>query len=266
MIKKIYLCLFLLIFGNSATLGVEFIGNFTEGGMIKGKVISGSKVFLDKKKLKISKNGYFVFGIGIGKSKNVLIEIEENKKLKIFRKKIKKRIFLTQKISGLPKKMVTPGKKELDRIAKEQIFFNTMRSINSDNEFFYYKFIKPATGVISGKFGSKRILNGKPRRPHLGLDIANKKGTPIKATANGVVTLAKENLYFTGGTIAIDHGHSVTSVYYHLNSLNVAKGQKIYQGEMIGTMGSTGRSTGDHLHFGIYWGRTALDPELVLKN
>ena len=266
MIKKIYLCLFLLFFENTATLGVEFIGNFTEGGMIKGKVIPGSKVFLDKNTLKISKNGYFVFGISIGRKKNILIEIEENKKLKVFRKKIKKRIFLTQKINGLPKKMVTPGKKELDRIAKEQIFFNTMRSINSNNEFFYYKFTKPATGVTSGKFGSRRILNGKPRRPHLGLDIANKKGTAIKATANGVVTLAQKNLYFTGGTIAIDHGHGVTSVYYHLDSLNVTKGQQIFQEDLIGTMGSTGRSTGDHLHFGIYWGQIALDPELVIKN
>lgn len=266
MIKKIYLCLIFLIFESSASFGIEFIGNFTEGGIIKGKVIPGSKVFLDKKKLKISKNGYFVFGISIGRSKDVLIEIEENKKLKVVRKKIKKRIFSTQKINGLPKKMVTPGKKELDRIRKEQTFFNTMRSINSSNEFFYYKFTKPATGITSGKFGSRRILNGKPRRPHLGLDIANKKGTAIKATANGVVTLAQKNLYFTGGTIAIDHGHRITSVYYHLNSLNVTKGQKVSQGDLIATMGSTGRSTGDHLHFGIYWGQTALDPELVLKN
>jgi len=266
MIKKIYLCLFLLVFTNSSSLGVEFIGNFTEGGIVKGKVTPGSKFFLDKKKLKLSKNGYFVFGISKDRRKDILIEIEENKKLKVFKKKIKKRIFLTQKINGLPKKMVTPGKKELDRIAKEQIFFNTMRSVNSNNEFFFYKFTKPADGVISGKFGSQRILNGKPRRPHLGLDIANKKGTAIKATANGVVTLAQNNLYFTGGTIGIDHGHGVTSVYYHLDSLNVIKGQKVSQGDLIGTMGSTGRSTGDHLHFGIYWGQTALDPELVLKN
>jgi len=162
--------------------------------------------------------------------------------------------------------MVTPGKKALERIKKEQVFFNQMRSVNSNNEFFYSKFLKPATGIISGKYGSRRVLNGKPRRPHMGLDIANKKGTSIYATAEGVVTLAQKNLYFTGGTIGIDHGHGITSVYYHLNSLNVTKGQKVSQGEVIGAMGSTGRSTGDHLHFGIYWKQIALDPELALKN
>ena len=162
--------------------------------------------------------------------------------------------------------MVTPGKKALERIKKEQVFFNQMRSVNSNNEFFYSKFLKPTTGITSGKYGSQRVLNGKPRRPHMGLDIANKKGTSIYATAEGVVTLAQKNLYFTGGTIGIDHGHGITSVYYHLNSLNVTKGQKVLQGEVIGAMGSTGRSTGDHLHFGIYWKQIALDPELALKN
>jgi len=121
-------------------------------------------------------------------------------------------------------------------------------------------------GIISGGFGSQRILNGKPRRPHLGMDIANKKGTPIKASASGTVTLAKKDLYFTGDTIGIEHGHGITSVYYHLNSINVVEGQKIIQGDIIGTMGSTGRATGDHLHFGIYWIKNPVDPELVLKN
>ena len=100
----------------------------------------------------------------------------------VFSKKVKKSVFLTQKINGLPKKMVTPGKKALERIKKEQVFFNQMRSVNSNNEFFYSKFLKPATGIISGKYGSQRVLNGKPRRPHMGLDIANKKGTVCTQT------------------------------------------------------------------------------------
>ena len=119
---------------------------------------------------------------------------------------------------------------------------------------------------MSGSFGSQRILNGKPKNPHLGMDIANKKGTTVRAAASGVVTLSHKDLYYTGGTVAIEHGHGITSVYYHLNSVGVLHGQKISQGEIIGTIGSTGRATGDHLHFGIYWSQIALDPELVLKN
>jgi murein DD-endopeptidase MepM/ murein hydrolase activator NlpD len=266
MIKKIFLCCLLLFCLNTSSYSIEFFGKFTEGGIVKGKVSPNSELFLDKKKLTISRNGYFIFGIEKGRTKNIAIKIITNGESQVFSKKVKKRVFLTQKINGLPKKMVTPGKKALERIRKEQIFFNQMRSIDSNNEFFYSKFLKPATGIISGKYGSQRVLNGKPRRPQMGLDIANKKGTSIQATAEGVVTLAQKNLYFTGGTIGIDHGHGITSVYYHLNSLNVKKGQKVLQGDVIGTMGSTGRSTGDHLHFGIYWKQIALDPELALKN
>ena len=266
MIKKIFLIFFTIACLSTSSHGIEFFGKFTEGGIVKGKVSPNSELFLDKRKLKISKNGYFIFGIKKGRTKDIKIKILTKGESQTFSKKIEKRFFLIQKINGLPKKMVSPGKKALERIKKEQVFFNEMRSVNSDNEFFYSKFLKPTTGITSGKYGSQRILNGKPRSPHMGLDIANKKGTSIQATAGGIVTLAQKNLYFTGGTIGIDHGHGITSVYYHLNSLNVSKGQKVSQGEAIGTMGSTGRSTGDHLHFGIYWKQLALDPELVLKN
>jgi len=144
--------------------------------------------------------------------------------------------------------------------------FDNMRSVNSDSDYFYKKFIRPAEGIISGRFGSQRILNGELRNPHLGLDIANKKGTPVISTADGVVTIAEKDLYFTGGTIAIEHGHGVTSLYYHLDSLSVKIGQKVTQGQLIGTIGSTGRSTAPHLHFGIYWTKIPVDPELVLTD
>ncbi len=265
MIKKIFLSIFLLIFFSKISFSVEFQGDFAEGALIKGKVSPSGKIFLDKEVLKVSSNGLFVFGIEKGK-KNILIEVRENGEKKVFNKKIKQRKFSVQKINGLPKKMVSPGKEEMTRIKKEQVFFDRMRSINSNSEFFYSKFLRPAEGVVSGVFGSQRILNGKSRNPHLGLDIANKKGTPIRATADGVVTLAEKNLYFTGGTIAIEHGHGVTSVYYHLDSLSVKTGQKISQGQLIGMMGATGRVTGAHLHFGIYWKKTPVDPELVFKN
>ena len=263
--NKFFIYLFLFFFINSYSYSLDFKGEFTEGALIKGKANKETKIFIDNQPLKISKTGLFVFGIEKGK-KNIVIDVYEKDEKKTLIKKIKKRNFLVQKINNLPKKMVTPGKKELERIKKEQVFFDKMRTVNSDDIFFYSSFIRPAEGIISGRFGSQRILNGKPRRPHLGMDIANKKGTPIKASASGTVTLAKKDLYFTGDTIGIEHGHGITSVYYHLNSINVVEGQKIIQGDIIGTMGSTGRATGDHLHFGIYWIKNPVDPELVLKN
>jgi murein DD-endopeptidase MepM/ murein hydrolase activator NlpD len=267
MINKIFINIILLIFFfNNVSFGIELQGNFAQGGLIKGKIEPGAKVFLDKKQIKVSSNGYFVFGIEKNRKQNILLEVHNNGEKKVLDKKVKKRNYLVQKIEGLPTKMVTPGKEEMIRIQNEQVLFDNMRSVNSDSDYFYKKFIRPAEGIISGRFGSQRILNGEPRNPHLGLDIANKKGTPVISTADGVVTIAEKDLYFTGGTIAIEHGHGVTSLYYHLDSLSVKIGQKVTQGQLIGTIGSTGRSTAPHIHFGIYWTKVPVDPELVLTD
>ena len=162
--------------------------------------------------------------------------------------------------------MVTPNENDMLRIKAEAKLINTAKLIDSNNIFFYTDFAKPVEGIITGKYGNQRILNGEPRRAHYGIDIAAKKGTPVKSPANGVVTLVEKNLYFTGGTIFIDHGHGVNSIYSHLETVNVQKGQSVVKGDVIATVGSTGRSTGPHLDFRIYWKDVAVDPELVLKN
>ena len=123
----------------------------------------------------------------------------------------------------------------------------------------------PVNGIISGVYGSQRILNGIPKWPHYGIDIAAKKGTKIKSAGSGVVTMAEPDLYYTGGTIIMDHGHGISTIYSHLNDLYVKIGDEVSQGEIIGTVGSTGRSTGPHLDFRINWFQTRLDPMSVLK-
>ena len=123
----------------------------------------------------------------------------------------------------------------------------------------------PVNGIISGVYGSQRILNGKPKWPHYGIDIAAKKGTKIMSSASGVVTMAEKDLYYTGGTIIMDHGHGISTIYSHLEKLDVKVGDKVKQGEIIGTVGSTGRSTGPHLDFRINWFQTRLDPMSVLN-
>ena len=131
--------------------------------------------------------------------------------------------------------------------------------------FFKEKFIMPVEGIISGVYGSQRILNGKPRWPHYGIDIAAKQGTMIKSSGTGVVTMAEDDLYYTGGTVIMDHGHGISTIYSHLENVLVSVGDRINQGDIIGTVGSTGRSTGPHLDFRINWFQTRLDPMSVLN-
>ena len=123
----------------------------------------------------------------------------------------------------------------------------------------------PVEGIISGVYGSQRILNGKPKWPHYGIDIAAKQGTMIKSSASGTVTMAEDDLYYTGGTIIMDHGHGISTIYSHLESVMVSVGDKINQGDIIGTVGSTGRSTGPHLDFRVNWFQTRLDPMSLLN-
>ena len=122
------------------------------------------------------------------------------------------------------------------------------------------RFQWPVEGRISGVYGSQRILNGIPKRPHFGIDIAAPAGTPIRAPAVGLVTLAADDHYYTGGTVILDHGHGLTSAFLHLQEVRVAPGQTVAQGEVIGTLGATGRATGPHLDWRINWFDQRLDP------
>ena len=145
------------------------------------------------------------------------------------------------------------------------IFLQNFDGIGAMILFFKNQFIMPVEGIISGVYGSQRILNGKPKWPHYGIDIAAKKGTMIKSSGSGTVTMAEDDLYYTGGTIIMDHGHGISTIYSHLENVLVSVGDKINQGDIIGTVGSTGRSTGPHLDFRINWFQTRLDPMSVLK-
>ena len=262
-LKIIYL--FFLLNLNSS-YSAEFKGEFKQGSFIIGITKPGSKVIIDKTEVKITNDGYFVFGLGRDRKNNVLIKIINNKEVKIIEKKIFKKKYKVQKIDGLAKKLVTPPKEVYERIRKDNILIGKARTINSDLIFFKNKFKVPLEkSIITGVYGSQRILNGKPRRPHFGLDFAAKEGTPIKAMLDGVVTLAESNLYFTGGTIIFDHGHGISTLYMHLRDVGVTNGQIVKQGDIIGTVGKTGRSTGPHLDIRLNWFDVKLDPETVLK-
>ena len=251
----------ILLFITTSSFAVTFEGKFIQGSFILGKTESGSKVFIDKKKVKVTSDGYFAFGLARDRKNDIVIKINEKKIIK----KVFKRKYKIQRIDGLEEKKVTPPEEVYERIKRENKWIGEARAINSDLVFFKNKFINPLeNAIITGVYGSQRILNGKPKWPHYGIDFAAKEGTKIKAMLDGVVTLAEPDLFYTGGTLIFDHGHGISTLYMHMKTLMVKKGQKVKQGDIIGTVGSTGRSTGAHLDVRLNWFQTRLDPATVL--
>ncbi len=264
--KIIFRLLFIIIFLNPTHINaVEFKGKFLQGHYIIGLTDPSAQIIIGKKEVKVSNDGYFVFGIDRDRKFDILItKILNGKREKII-KKVLKRKYNIQRIDGLEESKVTPPESVYKRIKEENNKIGKARAINSDLPFFKNQFIMPVEGIISGVYGSQRILNGKPKWPHYGIDIAAKKGTMIKSSASGTVTMAEDDLYYTGGTIIMDHGHGISTIYSHLENIMVSVGDKINQGDIIGTVGSTGRSTGPHLDFRVNWFQTRLDPMSLLN-
>ena len=263
--KKVFFFLIGFLF-TSSIYALELNGSFYQGNLIIGKVEPKSEVFIDNNKIKISKEGIFVFGLSKDRKNDLIIKVDQGNNTKKITKKVLKKKYKIQKINGLPKKQVTPPKEVYERIKNDNKLISEARSVNSDLTFFNSKFNLPLTNsIITGVYGSQRILNGIPKSPHYGLDFAANEGTKIKAMLDGVVTLSENDLYYTGGTIIFDHGHGVSTLYMHMKDIYVKKGQKIKQGEIIGTVGKTGRSTGPHLDIRLNWFATKLDPASVLN-
>ena len=260
---KYFLLIFFISFKVSA---VEFDGKFIQGHFIIGKTEPNSKVKIGKRQVKVSKNGYFAFGIGRDRKYDLVITLEKDGIKEKIIKRVQKRKYNIQRIDGLEEKKVTPPEEVYARIKKENKWIATARAVNTDLTYFKNKFIIPVdNAIITGVYGSQRILNGKPKWPHYGLDFAQKEGTKIKAMLDGTVTLAEPDLYYSGGTLIFDHGHGISTLYMHMQEILVKKDQKVKQGDIIGTVGSTGRATGAHLDIRLNWFDVRLDPATALN-
>lgn len=263
MIRLVLLAAALFIGGQAIAL--ELKGPFTQGALIIGKVSLGSSVLLDGVPLSTSPDGSFAFGLPRDAKSNALLSVRHTDGSVAQRTlKIRKRKYKIQRIDGLPKGKVTPKKRDYKRIAREQKLLNAARHRVSQVVDFRNGFVWPAQGCISGVYGSQRILNGKPRAPHLGVDIAAPSGAPVIAASDGVVSLTHEGMFFTGKTIQIDHGLGVGTIYIHLSKILVKEGQRLRKGTLIGRVGKTGRATGPHLHWGLTWKTMRLDPSLLV--
>lgn len=240
-------------------------GDLVQGGLIFGRVTPGAEVQVGERVLRISPEGRFVLGFGRDAEAEVELNVtypDGSKEARLL--PVKSREYDIQRINGVAKKYVSPPEEVLERIKQENAEIARVRAIDHPEAFFDNGFVWPVIGRISGVYGSQRIFNGEPRRPHFGVDIAAPKGTPIAAPADGIVTLAEPDLYYSGGTVILDHGHGLTSAFLHMESLSVEVGQKIEQGAEIGKLGSTGRSSGPHLDWRINWFEERIDPQLLV--
>ena len=247
---------------DAGTLALD--GTPTQGALLRGMVDRGAKVTLDGKAVQVAPDGQFIFGFGRDAAANASLDVTFADGSKTHRDlAVVPREWDVRRINGLPEDQVSPDAKTMERIKREAIEINVALNSYGTGLGFEQKMIWPVTGIISGIFGSQSVLNGEPRAPHYGVDIAAPAGTPVKAAAAGTVALAERDLYFTGGTVIIDHGYGLSSTYVHLSKLDVKRGDKVSQGQIIGPLGATGRATGPNLHWGVGWYQTRLDPELV---
>ena len=246
-------------------VNVVLNGKFTQGALLRGQAPAGAKVTLNGETVQTNKDGKFVVGFEREAPLQQMLVVKLDNGQKWQRDiTLEKREYNIQRIDGLEQKMVSPPAEVTARIKKDNINVANARSGNTDLDALFTRFEWPAKGVISGVYGSQRILNGVPKWPHYGLDIANETGTPVYAPVDGVVTMA-DDLYYSGNTLILDHGMRVFSTFLHMDTITVEVGETVKQGEQIGTIGSTGRSTGPHLDWRINLGNTRLDPQTIIS-
>lgn len=246
----------------AATLTLD--GPLEQGALLRGAAEPGARVNFDGHTVRVAPDGRFILGLSRDSPAEAVLSLTDAAGVTERRTlKIEKRQYDIQHINGLPPEQVTPNPELLERIKAETAEIRAAHAVESNRLDFESPLIWPVTGTITGIYGSQRILNGETRSPHLGVDIAAPAGTPIKASAAGTVTLSERDLYFTGGTVIIDHGYGLSTIYVHLERIDVRVGDRVAQGETIGLLGATGRATGPNLHWGVNWYNTALDPELA---
>ena len=277
MIKLVYAiktCLFVIISfyivnahsEGSSNDALKLNGKLTQGSLIRGKLPIGSELKLNGRAISVGANGDFVFGFGRDANLEHTIEyrLKGNNEFVVKNLTLEAREYDIQRIEGVAQKYVSPPVEVSKRIQSDNKQIAKARAERSELTAFQSQFILPAKGRISGVYGSQRVFNGQARRPHFGLDVAAPIGTAVIAPADGRVTLTHNDMYYSGGTLIVDHGMGVSSTFIHLSKIHVEEGQMIKQGDLIAEVGATGRVTGPHLDWRINWFNERLDPALVV--
>ena len=242
-----------------------------QGSLLRARVAPGSRLQLQsaagQSALRVGEDGGFALGVGRDESGPlVLLHTPPGGETTTHRIQVDKRDWKLERIEGVPESTVNPPPEIAARIEREQALVSAARTRDDARGDFQQQFQWPLQGRVSGVFGSQRIYNGTPKSPHSGLDVAAAQGTPVRAPAGGIVTLAEPDLYLTGGTVLLDHGHGVSSSFLHFSRIDVKVGQRVEQGEVLGLVGMTGRATGPHMHWGLNWFGVRVDPRLLLPD
>lgn len=251
--------------GRAEPQALQLSGEWKQGELIMGHTVPGATVTFEGRPVRVSDEGLFIVGLDRDEKASVILAVDipaGGREEKTFA--VAPREYDVQRIDGLPPDKVTPPASALKRIQEDQHAVHVAREADSPWTDFARGFIWPAQGRISGVYGSQRILNGVPKQPHYGVDVAGPPGTPVRAPAGGLVTLAVPDMYYTGGTLMIDHGHGLTSAFLHMRKLLVHPGDRVRQGDVIGELGATGRATGPHLDWRMSWFDARIDPQRLV--
>lgn len=258
--------LVLVLLNSSAAEAVQLSGQFTQGGVVIGQAEAGSRVEYAGRPLTLTADGHFIFGFGRDAAlQQQLVLIAPDGRRQLERFSIRPRNFKTQRINGISSKMMNPSAAEQRQIKRDAQQVAAARQVESSQDCFLEPFDWPVRGEITGVYGSGRILNGEPRQPHYGVDIAAPVGTPVVAPAGGRVTLADNGMFYSGRTLILDHGHGLSSSFLHLSEILVSVGDQVHKGEVIARVGSSGRVTGPHLDWRVNWFEVRLDPQLLVQ-
>ena len=245
---------------------LELNGESVQGGLIFGLTQPGNQIFLDDTEVMVSGDGKFLIGFGRDETGDRLLRVKGGPGFdELVTLTVAAREYKLEKVDGLPPRTVTPDPAAAKRIAEEAAMVSAARSRRDSRTDYTRGFAWPAQGRISGVYGSQRILNGEPRRPHFGLDIAAPAGSPVYAPAAGIVTLNHPDMHFSGGTLILDHGQGLSSTFLHLSKILVEAGTTVQQGDLIAEIGSTGRASGPHLDWRMNWLNRRVDPQLLMK-
>ena len=256
---------FLLVVLSLPVEALELKGYFQQGGFAVGQVPYGSKVYVDDMEVPTTSEGDFVVPFHRNLVDPLLKIVAFDGSEQTHKISLKKRTYNTQHVKGVKKKHVTPDPEHLKRIGLESGAIKTARADVTDLDVRgIFESIKPTEGRTSGVYGSRRLFNGQERSWHKGWDIAAPTGTKVRAPADARVALALPDSFFNGNLLVLDHGAGLYSIYAHLNKMHVQTGAEITKGDYIADVGTTGRSTGPHLHWGLYWRNIGLDPKLLM--
>lgn len=256
----------LFLFAAHSACALEIVGEWQQGAVIIGHVPSGVAVEYKQRKLQLTQDGKFVIGIGRDAPAVATITTISAGKSETHNFNVAARSYNIQRVEGVPQATIEPSKEQTDRIAREAQLVTAARKADLPLDFFTQKFQWPLLGPISGVYGSQRVYNGIAGTPHFGVDIAKPVGTLVRAPASGVVTLVHPDMFLSGGTLIIDHGHGLSSTFIHLSKILVKTGDKITQGQEIALVGQTGRASGPHLHWAMNWFDERVDPQLLVPS